>query len=77
MTTEDHIALAEAELRAAKRGLSEEISAYPTPIAGCDAQFNHLLAQRQRVTNALAAIEAAPFIATPRQPSRGDRPEAR
>ena len=33
-------------LEARKAALNEEIAAYPGPIPGCDAQFNHLLEQR-------------------------------
>jgi len=34
------------------RHITDEIRAYPRPVAGCDAQFNHLLDRR-------AALEAA------------------
>ncbi|WP_116133114.1 hypothetical protein [Tropicimonas sp. IMCC34043] len=64
----DFIALAKAELKAAGRQIADEISGYPTPIAGCDAQFNHLLAQRNRVNAALQALDADPHVPTPRQP---------
>lgn len=57
---------ARQRLAAARHLIAEEISAYPTPIAGCDAQFNHLLAERQRVTDALAALSRQVFVATPR-----------
>ncbi|MGB5557292.1 MAG: hypothetical protein WBN04_04680 [Paracoccaceae bacterium] len=60
--------LAKAELQAAKQKIADEIAGYPTPIAGCDAQFNHLLAQRQKVTAALAALTADVRVPTPRQP---------
>lgn len=53
---DDQIRAAEAALEAARRRLADEISGYPGPIAGCDAQFNHLLAQRDRVNAALAAL---------------------
>lgn len=36
--------------------LREAISAYPTPISGCDEQFNHLLAERKRVSLARGAL---------------------
>lgn len=58
-----------ASLRQARTALSEEISAYPTPIAGCDAQFNHLLAERRRVLAALDALGEEVFIPTPRSPT--------
>jgi hypothetical protein len=41
-------------LEARKRRLYEEIRAYPTPIAGCDQQFNYLLEQQSRTTDELA-----------------------
>ena len=40
---------AELALVAARHALNAEISSYPTPISGCDAQFNHLLAERYTV----------------------------
>lgn len=49
--------LAQAELKAARSLLSMEISRYPTPIAGCDCQFNHLLAERRQISEALCALE--------------------
>lgn len=64
---EDCISIARAELTLARRMILNEIAAYPAPISGCDAQFNHLLAERARVADALAALDARPFIATPRQ----------
>ena len=32
----------------------ERIKNYPTPIAGCDEQFNFLLSERDRLRNLLA-----------------------
>jgi hypothetical protein len=55
-------------LEAARAALDAEIHAYPTPIAGCDAQYNHLLAQRRRVQAALRALAAEIHIPTPRAP---------
>jgi hypothetical protein len=43
-----------ATLEARKRRLYEEIRAYPTPIAGCDQQFNYLLDQQSRTTDELS-----------------------
>lgn len=62
------ITLAKTELLVAKQKIAAEILGYPTPIAGCDAQFNHLLAQRQKVEAALEALNADPHVPTPRQP---------
>ena len=63
---ETSIEIALAALKAAKATLSAEISSYPTPIAGCDAQFNQLLSDRTRLHNAIHAIESRPFVPTPR-----------
>ena len=67
-TYRDCMTAARAELVTARQLLSTEIRAYPTPISGCDAQFNHLLAERQRVSSALAQLEADVFVPTPRTP---------
>ena len=70
MTTEIYecITLAKTELKVARQKIAAELSGYPTPVAGCDVQFNHLLAQRHNVDAALAALEASPHVPTPRQP---------
>jgi hypothetical protein len=47
---------ARLSLEAARRKVEAEITTYPRPIAGCDAQFNHLLAIRERVAMALRAL---------------------
>ena len=57
---------AKSDLEAARRVLNEEINAYPTPIAGCDEQFNYLLQQKRRVLGALHALDADIHIPTPR-----------
>lgn len=72
-----HLQDAAAALHAARALLIDEIAAYPAPIAGCDAQFNHLLAERQRVFNALSALDAAVFVPTPRSPISTDVVESR
>ena len=62
----DQIVHAQASLRAAQDSIRDEISAYPTPISGCDAQLNHLLSERAKVAEALRALSGTPFVATPR-----------
>lgn len=52
--------------RRALSAIAKEITQYPTPIAGCDVQFNHLLADRARLSRALGALEAEVFVPTPR-----------
>lgn len=63
------ILAARTELALAKRILNDEIRTYPTPIAGCDVQFNHLLAERQKVLTALDSLDTAVFVPTPRSPT--------
>ena len=41
------------ELENEKRRINEEIRTYPTPIAGCDAQFNYLLEEQARIVKEL------------------------
>ncbi len=62
-------------LRTARRHLAEardaldaEIRDYPTPVSGCDAQYNHLLAERRRAHEALQVLESEIHIPTPRAP---------
>ncbi len=46
-------------LEAEKRRLYEEMRNYPTPIAGCDQQFNYLLEQQARVVAELQRVREA------------------
>lgn len=69
VTFEECITAARAELTMAKQRLQDEISGYPSPIAGCDAQFNHLLAERQRVLAAIQSLDTVVFVPTPRSPT--------
>ena len=59
---------ARSALLLARTELDEEIRSYPTPISGCDAQYNYLLAERRRVHAALEALDADIHIPTPRAP---------
>jgi hypothetical protein len=59
---------ARTALLMARTELDNEISSYPTPISGCDAQYNHILAERRRVHAALEALDAEIHIPTPRAP---------
>ncbi len=52
----------------ARTELDDEIRSYPTPISGCDAQYNHILAERRRVHAALEALDEEIHIPTPRVP---------
>ena len=76
-TFEDCILAARAELALARQYLQDEISAYPSPISGCDAQFNHLLAERQKVLAAIQSLNADIFVPTPRSPTEKTGVESR
>jgi hypothetical protein len=65
---EKHMDAAHQELLAAQKRLNAEISSYPSPISGCDAQFNYLLAARTRISEALNALDRDVFVPTSRQP---------
>ena len=60
-TVDECVTLARAELKVAKAKVTREIRNYPTPIAGCDCQFNHLLFERTRISAALRALESDRF----------------
>ena len=66
--TDNLIAAAAESLLRARAAVESEIRRYPRPISGCDAQFNHLLAQRQIVHEALLALGSQPLIPTSRNP---------
>ena len=48
-----------ARLAQLQEAVAVEIRTYPTPIPGCDAQFNHLLERRTALNEALARLDAA------------------
>lgn len=77
MTASDEITEAAQVLRAAINALSDELAAYPGPVSGCDAQYTHLLAKRTRLRNALNALDADVFVATPRNLRPGAGVESR
>lgn len=41
-----------------KAPIDRQIREYPTPIAGCDAQFNYLLDERRRLAQDLNRLDA-------------------
>ena len=59
---------ARTALMMARAELDQEIHSYPTPISGCDAQYNFLLAERRRIHAAMEALDADIHIPTPRAP---------
>jgi hypothetical protein len=58
-------------LQALKR-IQTQLASYPTPVAGCDEQFNYLLAERQRLTKRLSQIRGGIRFITP-SPEPPDR----
>ena len=40
-----------------RQRIYDEIRNYPPPIPACDAQFNHLLEERRRISQELAELE--------------------
>lgn len=77
MTYETHIARARADLLTTRALISDEMRAYPTPISGCDAQYNHLIGMRNAISAALEALSTPAFVATPRTPEQGAGIESR
>jgi hypothetical protein len=51
-TLQDHL----LDLR---KAVQDEIRTYPTPIAGCDQQFNYLLEKRERIAAELSGVNQA------------------
>lgn len=47
-----------AHLETEKKRINNEIGCYPTPIAGCDQQFNHLLEQRTGLSGEWSRLNA-------------------
>ncbi len=59
MTTDSDWDALRARLEHMQEGVAAEIRAYPPPIPACDAQYNHLLARREALSEALARLDAA------------------
>ena len=77
MAFADRISNARMQLSEARALIQDELRAYPTPISGCDAQYNHLIGLRGSISDALRALEAPRFVATPRTPNPGAGVESR
>ncbi len=73
----DCVDAARTSLRRALTLLGAEIRNYPTPVAGCDVQYNHLLGERQKVLDVLSALERPAFAPTPRTLAEGNGIESR
>lgn len=54
-------------LQIERKRIDEEIGSYPTPIAACDQQFNHLLAQRSAIKDELTRLAALEGESLPAQ----------
>ncbi len=67
-TPAGNLQTARRHLAMARDALDAEIRDYPTPVSGCDAQYNHLLAERRRAHEALQVLESEIHIPTPRAP---------
>ncbi len=74
---EQNINAARTDLKAALAKITQEMRDYPTPISGCDAQYNYLIGQRGSINAALRALEAPRFVASPRTQFAGAGVESR
>jgi len=77
MHYEDNIDTAVLALETARQLIADEIRAYPTPVSGCDAQYNHLLSRRAQITKALTMLQNDVFVPTPRTLVEGSGVESR
>ena len=68
MSYEECLTVARHELSIARQMIQDELRTYPTPVSGCDAQYNHLIGLRGAISEALRSLEAPRFVATPRTP---------
>lgn len=68
MTYQDRLTKALAELDEARALLREELRTYPTPVSGCDAQYNYLIGLSETVRDAAQTLRTPRFVATPRTP---------
>ena len=50
------ISKTEQKVLQALKSVETQLESYPTPIAGCDVQFNYLLAERQRLARRIRQI---------------------
>ncbi|MET1416866.1 hypothetical protein ABVF61_31715 [Roseibium sp. HPY-6] len=77
MHYQDSIDAAARALETARQMIADEIRDYPTPVSGCDAQYNHLLARRAQITKALTTLNSDVFVPTPRTLTEGSGVESR
>lgn len=77
MSYDTHVTEAKNALEAARRSIQTELRSYPTPVSGCDAQYNFLIGQRGAISAALDALNTPYFVATPRMLEPSARVESR
>ncbi len=77
MSYENKLSSAVTELEMARQAITDELRDYPTPVSGCDVQYNHLIGLRGSISEALAVLEAPRFVVTPRIQEPGARVESR
>ena len=77
MSYEINLRRALDELRRANGLIHQELHDYPTPVSGCDAQYNHLIGQRDVIDDAIRTLATPRFVATPRVQEEGARVESR
>ncbi|MCV0429673.1 MAG: hypothetical protein K5905_29895 [Roseibium sp.] len=74
---ERQIETATLALQFARQLVCDEIRAYPTPVSGCDVQYNDLLSKRAQVTTSLEVLRRNVFVPTPRTLIEGSGVESR
>lgn len=72
-----HIEAAVLALQIARQQITDEIHSYPTPVAGCDVEYNSLLSKRTQLTSALGVLNREIFVPTPRRLTEGSGVESR
>ncbi|WP_422377851.1 hypothetical protein [Roseibium sp.] len=72
-----HIEAAILALQIARQQITDEIRSYPTPVAGCDVEYNSLLSKRTQLTRALDVLNREIFVPTPRTLTEGSGVESR
>ena len=77
MSYEDSLRRAERQLETARRQIQDELRSYPSPVSGCDAQYNHLIGLRGSISEALRVLQTPHFVATPRTLEPGAGVESR
>ncbi len=77
MSYEVHVRRAAHELELARREIQEELRNYPSPVSGCDAQYNHLIGLRGSISEAVRVLRTPQFVATPRTLEPGAGVESR